>query len=74
VRNECRKPGPGLSSDRVGFLGGFARFLEKLAFGADPVFERVAGGAVALKIDFIGALRDLLLRGKFFGGGGFTFR
>jgi len=48
--------------------------LEHFAFGADPVFERVAGSAVAFEIDFVGALRDFLLRGKFLGGGGFTFR
>ena len=58
---------------RSGFLGGLAGFLKKLAFGADPVFERIAGSALALKINFISALGDFFLGGKFFGGRGFTF-
>jgi len=57
-----------------GFFGGFARFRENFAFGANPVFERIAGSAVALEIDFVSALRNLFLRGKFLGGWSFTFR
>lgn len=65
---------PGLCCDGGRFLGGFASFLEQLAFGADPIFERVAGGAVAFEVNFVGALRDFLLRRKFFGGEGVAFR
>lgn len=57
-----------------GFLGRFAGLMQDFVFGADPIFEGVAGSAIALEIDFVGALRDFLLRGKFFGGGRFAFR
>jgi len=65
---------PGLCRYLGGFFGGFARFLEDFAFGADPVFQGIAGSAVALEVDFIGALRDFFLWGKFFGGRRITFR
>jgi len=57
-----------------GFLRRFAGLLQDFVFGADPIFEGVAGSAVALELDFVGALRDLLSRGKFLGGWGFSFR
>ena len=57
-----------------GFLRRFAGLLQDFVFGTDPIFEGVAGSAVALEIKFVGALRDLLLRGKFFGGGRLAFR
>ena len=69
--NVCRqRSGRG----RGGLFGGFAGLLEDFALGADPVFQGVAGSAVALEIDFVGALRDFLLRGRFFGGGRFALR
>jgi hypothetical protein len=64
---------PELRCGGSSFFCGFARFCENFAFGADPVFERVAGSTVAFEVDFVSALRDFFLRGKFLGGEGFTF-
>src|SRR5580704_19787906 len=44
-----------LSGDGCGFLRGFAGLRKNFAFGADPVFEWVTGGAVALEVDFVRA-------------------
>ncbi len=76
LRKSERQAGrlPESGRDAGGFFGGFARFCENFAFGANPVFERVTRSTVAFEVDFVGALRDFFLRGKFFDRGGFTFR
>jgi len=46
----------------------FAVFLGEFAFGADPVFERIAGSAIALEKNFVGADLNFFGCGMLLGG------
>ena len=59
--NELRGGGDGLFRGALGLR-------ENFSFGSDPVFEWVAGSAVALAIDFVSAKSDFVVRGQFEGG------
>jgi hypothetical protein len=57
----------GLSCSCGGFLDSFATLLKDFALGANPVFQRVPGSAIALEINLVSAQLDLPLRGEFLG-------
>jgi hypothetical protein len=64
----------GGDGDYLGFAArfGFGGFGKELLFGELPVVEGVAGGAVALEIDVLGALGVIVVGRGGLGGGRLT--